>query len=122
MNLQESIRRILREEITKGGGIFYHNSDSDIDTFKPQLKDNRNKRKYLFFSNEPNTFIDREYTYKVELVFNPDKIFNPYQHITKYGLTYNLIDYKDEVLDMFSKHTDYFIKEWNRTEIGRAHV
>jgi len=74
MNLQENIRRIIKEETTKGGGIFYHNSDNDIDTFKPQLKDDRLKRKYLFFSNEPNSFIDRKYTYKVELEFNPDKI------------------------------------------------
>ena len=117
MNLQENIRRILKEETTKGGGIFYHNSDNDIDTFKPQLKDDRIKRKYLFFSNEPNTFIDRKYTYKVELEFNPDKIFNPFKHINKYGLKYNLIDYKDEVLDLFDKHTEYFINEWDKTGV-----
>ena len=111
--LQESIRRILREETEYGGGIFYHNSDYDIESFKPQLR-NRKKSSYLFFSNEPNTFIDRKYTYEVKLKFNPNKIFNSFKFINDYGIKYTLEEHKDEVLDLFENNVDYFIDEWNR--------
>ena len=116
MNLQESIRRILREESEYGGGIFYHNSDYNIDLFKPQLR-NRKKNSYLFFSNEPNTFIDRKYTYEVKLKFDPNRIFNTFKHINDYGIKYTLEEYKDEVLDLFENNVDYFIDEWNRTGV-----
>ena len=113
MNLQENIRRILKEETEYGGGIFYHNSDYDIESFKPQLR-NRKKSSYLFFSNEPNTFIDRKYTYEVKLKFNPSKIFNSFKFINDYGIKYTLEEHKDEVLDLFENNVDYFIDEWNR--------
>lgn len=116
MNLQESIRRILREESEYGGGIFYHNSDYDIESFKPQLR-NRKKSSYLFFSNEPNTFIDRKYTYEVKLKFNPNRIFNSFKFINDYGIKYTLEEYKDEVLDLFENNVDYFIDEWNKTGV-----
>ena len=103
MNLQETIRRILREESEYGGGIFYHNSDYNIDLFKPQLR-NRKKNSYLFFSNEPNTFIDRKYTYEVKLKFDPNRIFNTFKHINDYGIKYTLDEYKDEVLNLFENN------------------
>ncbi len=101
MNLQESIRKILREETEYGGGIFYHNSDYDIESFKPQLR-NRKKNSYLFFSNEPNTFIDRKYTYEVKLKFNPNKIFNTFKHINDYGIKYTL--------EEFTSYTFFFLE------------
>ena len=116
MNLKQTIRRILREESEYGGGIFYHNSDYDIELFKPQLR-NRKKHSYLFFSNEPNTFIDRKYTYEVKLKFDPNRIFNTFKHINDYGIKYTLEEYKDEVLDLFENNVDYFIDEWNRTGV-----
>ena len=116
MKLQENIKRILREESEYGGGIFYHNSDYNIDLFKPQLR-NRKKNSYLFFSNEPNTFIDRKYTYEVKLKFDPNRIFNTFKHINDYGIKYTLEEYKDEVLDLFENNVDYFIDEWNRTGV-----
>lgn len=119
MKLQEIIKNILREGSENGGGIFYHNSDYEIDNFIPQTKKDISKSNYLFFSNEPNTFIDRKYTYKVQLLFDPERIFNPFNHITKYGLTCNIHEYKDEILDMFEKNTDYFINEWEKKRVDR---
>jgi len=111
MNLQEHIRKVLKEETEHGGGVFYHNSDSDIKSFIPQIKQSK-RTEYLFFSNKPNSFIDRKFTYTVKLEFNPNKIFNTFRHITKYGLKYTLDEYKDEVLRLFENNTEYFIKEW----------
>jgi hypothetical protein len=116
MNLQEQLNRIqemmgVDKQPENGGGIFYHNSDQDIEYFTPQLRDIK-KSQYLFFSNEPNTFIDRKHTYKVKLKFDPNKIFNTFKHITQYGLKYTLDDYKEEVLDLFENNTDYFIEAW----------
>jgi len=111
MNLQEHIKKVLKEETEHGGGVFYHNSDSDIKSFIPQIKQSK-RTEYLFFSNEPNSFIDRKFTYTVKLEFNPNKIFNTFRHITKYGLKYTLDEYKDEVLRLFENNTEYFIKEW----------
>ena len=61
MNLQEQLNRIqemmgVDKQPENGGGIFYHNSDKDIEYFTPQLRDVK-KSQYLFFSNEPNTFL-----------------------------------------------------------------
>jgi len=113
---QLSEQKLLKEEIEHGGGIFYHNSDYDIKSFIPQVKKTK-KTNYLFFSNEPNTFIDRKFTYKVKLEFNPNKIFNTFRHITKYGIKYTLDEYKGEVLRLFENNTEYFIKEWENTGV-----
>jgi hypothetical protein len=116
MNLKQTIRRILREQTESGGGIFYHNSDYDINSFNTQI--NKDKRtNYLFFSNEPNTFIDRKYTYKVKLQFDPNKIFNTFKHINDYGIKYTLEDYKDEVLELFEDNLSYFLNEWEKTGV-----
>ena len=115
-NLEQTIRRILREQTESGGGIFYHNSDYDFSSFNAQIKKDK-KTNYLFFSNEPNTFIDRKYTYKVKLQFDPNKIFNTFKHINDYGLKYTLEDYKDEVLDLFEDNLNYFLNEWEKTGV-----
>lgn len=104
------------EEIESGVGIFYHNSDYDFNSFNAQIKKDK-RTNYLFFSNEPNTFIDRKYTYKVKLQFDPNKIFNTYKYINDYGLKYTLEDYKDEVLDLFEDNLDYFLDEWTRAGV-----
>jgi len=116
MNLQKTIRRILREQTESGGGIFYHNSDYDFNSFNAQIKKDK-KTNYLFFSNEPNTFIDRKYTYKVKLQFDPNKIFNTFKHINDYGIKYTLEDYKDEVLDLFKDNLDYFLDKWTKAGV-----
>jgi len=108
--------QLLKEEIEHGGGIFYHNSDYDIKSFIPQVKKTK-KTNFLFFSNEPNTFIDRKFTYKVKLEFNPNKIFNTFRHITKYGIKYTLDEYKGEVLRLFENNTEYFSKEGENTGV-----
>lgn len=116
MNLKQTIRRILREQTESGGGIFYHNSDYDFNSFNTQIKKDK-KTNYLFFSNEPNTFIDRKYTYKVKLQFDPNKIFNTFKHINDYGIKYTLEDYKDEVLELFEDNLNYFLNEWEKTGV-----
>jgi len=116
MNLKQTIRRILREQTESGGGIFYHNSDYDFSSFNAQIKKDK-KTNYLFFSNEPNTFIDRKYTYKVKLQFDPNKIFNTFKHINDYGIKYTLEDYKDEVLELFEDNLSYFLNEWEKTGV-----
>ena len=64
MNLKQTIRRILREESEYGGGIFYHNSDYDIELFKPQLR-NRKKHSYLlkWFEKHMNIKTDEIMTF-----------------------------------------------------------
>lgn len=116
MKLEQTIRRILREQTESGGGIFYHNSDYDFNSFNAQTKKEK-RTNYLFFSNEPNTFIDRKYTYKVKLQFDPNKIFNTFKHINEYGLKYTLEYYKDEVLDLFEDNLDYFLDKWTRAGV-----
>jgi hypothetical protein len=116
MNLKQTIRRILREQTESGGGIFYHNSDYDFNSFNTQIKKDK-KTNYLFFSNEPNTFIDRKYTYKVKLQFDPNKIFNTFEHINDYGIKYTLENYKDEVLELFEDNLSYFLNEWEKTGV-----
>ncbi len=116
MKLEQTIRRILREQTESGGGIFYHNSDYDFNSFNTQIKKDK-KTNYLFFSNEPNTFIDRKYTYKVKLQFDPNKIFNTFKHINDYGIKYTLEDYKDEVLELFEDNLNYFLNEWEKTGV-----
>ena len=115
-NIQQTIRRILREQTESGGGIFYHNSDYDFNSFDAQIKKDK-KTNYLFFSNEPNIFIDRKYTYKVKLQFDPNKIFNTFKHINDYGIKYTLEDYKDEVLELFEDNLSYFLNEWEKTGV-----
>jgi len=116
MKLEQTIRRILREQTESGGGIFYHNSDYDFNSFNTQINKDK-KTNYLFFSNEPNTFIDRKYTYKVKLQFDPNKIFNTFKHINDYGIKYTLEDYKDEVLELFEDNLNYFLNEWEKTGV-----
>lgn len=116
MKLEQTIRRILREQTESGGGIFYHNSDYDFNSFNTQIKKDK-KTNYLFFSNEPNTFIDRKYTYKVKLQFDPNKIFNTFKHINDYGIKYTMEDYKDEVLELFEDNLNYFLNEWEKTGV-----
>ena len=116
MKLKQTIRRILREQTESGSGIFYHNSDYDFNSFNAQIKKDK-KTNYLFFSNEPNTFIDRKYTYKVKLQFDPNKIFNTFKHINDYGIKYTVEDYKDEVLDLFKDNLDYFLDKWTKAGV-----
>ena len=97
--------------------IFYHNSDYDFEKFSTQKKDDKLKRNYLFFSNERNTFIDRKYTYTVQLTFNSDKIFNCYKHINNFDLKYTLSKYENDIKKMFTKNLDYFYKEWIRAGV-----
>ena len=115
-NIEQTIRRILREQTESGGGIFYHNSDYDFNSFNAQIKKDK-RTNYLFFSNEPNTFIDRKYTYKVKLQFDPNKIFNTFKHINDYGIKYTVEDYKDEVLDLFENNLDYFLNRWTKAGV-----
>ena len=114
--MKQLIKRILREQTESGGGIFYHNSDYDFNSFNTQIKKDK-RTNYLFFSNEPNTFIDRKYTYKVKLQFDPNKIFNTFKHINVYGIKYTLEDYKDEVLELFEDNLSYFLNEWEKTGV-----
>jgi len=91
---------------------FYHNSDYDFENFLVQKKDDKLKRNYLFFSNEKNTFIDRKYTYTVQLKFNSDKIFNCFKHINNFGLKYTLNEYENDIKKMFAKNLNYFYNAW----------
>jgi len=118
--MSEDIRKIIdkvknfKQFMNEGVNnvIFYHNSDYDFENFLIQKKEDKLKRDYLFFSNERNTFIDRKYTYTVELKFNSDKIFNCYKHINSFGLKYTLAKHENNIKNMFSKNIDYFYEEW----------
>lgn len=97
--------------------VFYHNSDYDFEKFLTQKKDDKLKRNYLFFSNDRNTFIDRKYTYTVQLKFNSNKIFNSYKHINNFGLKYTLSKYENDIKKMFTENLDYFYEEWIRVGV-----
>lgn len=97
--------------------IFYHNSDSDFEKFLAQKKDDKLKRNYLFFSNETNTFVERKYTYTVQLNFNSNKIFNCYKYVNDFGLKYTLSRYENDIKKMFTENLDYFYEEWIRVGV-----
>ena len=90
--------------------IFYHTTDSDIESFTAQLKDNKLKRHYLFFSIEPNAFMKGKFVYTIELDFNPSKIFNTFEFITDCGIRCNINDY--DIKKLLENNLDYFYDIW----------
>jgi len=115
INRVKNWKQFLNESVNSI--VFYHNSDYDFEKFLPQKKDDKLKRNYLFFSNDRNTFIDRKYTYTVQLRFNSNKIFNCYKHINNFGLKYTLSKYENDIKKMFTKNLDYFYEEWIRVGV-----
>ena len=115
INMCKNYNQFLNEVLNSK--IFYHNSDYDFNKFIPQKKDDKLKYHYLFFSNEKNVFIDRKFTYTVQLTFNSDKIFNCYKHVNDFNLKYTISQYENDIKNMFSKNINYFYEEWIRMDV-----
>ena len=112
----------IREQIDKIKSlnnplVFYHNSDYNFNEFIKQNKYNKASDNYLFFSKDKNAFIERKFTYTVELRFNSKKIFNTFSFIKDFGLTNSLELYGDEVKQLLSNNVDYFLNEWGNVNV-----